>query len=122
MSTCFIRFGLKSKEAAEDRQLPEMPLHFKNCRGELLRYNLRKLGELTFHLARAGRTEDLVSHCLFNYDWVYAKVTLMLTLTTSFTSFTSFTSLSSCVRPPWPPSWQTTQTLSDSAAQPRSNK
>ena len=78
MPTCFVRFGLKSKEAAEDRQLPEMPLHFKNCRGELLRYNLRKLGELTFHLARAGRTEDLVSHCLFNYDWVYAKVTLML--------------------------------------------
>ena len=92
-----------------------MPLVFPSSEENVKRFNLRKLGELTFHLARAGRTEDLVSHCLFNYDWVYAKVTL-------FTSFTSFTSLSSCVRPPLPPSWQTTQTLSDSAAQPRSNK
>ena len=69
-----IRFGLKSKEAAEDRQLPEQPLHFLTKTGELLRYNLRKLGELTYHLARAGRTQDLLTHCLFNYHWLYAKV------------------------------------------------
>ena len=42
--------------------------------GDGARYNLRKLGELTYHLARAARTEDLFSHCLFNYDWMYAKV------------------------------------------------
>ena len=67
------RFGLKSKEAAEDRQVPEMPLVF-GAGAEGARYNLRKLGELTYHLARAARTEDLFSHCLFNYDWMYAKV------------------------------------------------
>ena len=69
-----LRFGLKSKEAAEDRQLPEQPLHFLTNTGELVRYNLRKLGELPYHLARAGRTQDLLTHCLFNYDWLYAKV------------------------------------------------
>ena len=63
-----------TKEAAEDRQLPDQPLHFLTNTGELLRYNLRKLGELTFHLARAGRIQDLLTHCLFNYDWLYAKV------------------------------------------------
>ena len=68
-----LRFGLKSKEAAEDRQVPEMPLVF-GAGAEGARYNLRKLGELTYHLARAARTEDLFSHCLFNYDWMYAKV------------------------------------------------
>ena len=56
--------------------MPEMPLLFgTGAEGaEGARYNLRKLGELTYHLARAARTEDLFSHCLFNYDWMYAKV------------------------------------------------
>ena len=54
--------------------MPEQPLHFLTKTGELLRYNLRKLGELTYHLARAGRTQDLLTHCLFNYHWLYAKV------------------------------------------------
>ena len=68
------RFGLKSKEAAEDRQVPEMPLAFKTSDGKLLRYNLRKLGELTYHLARARRIDDLFKHCLFNFHWIHAKV------------------------------------------------
>ena len=68
------RFGLKSKDAAEDRQVPEMPLSFKNTDGQIFRYNLRKLGELTYHLSRAGRINDLFKHCLFNFDWLYAKV------------------------------------------------
>ena len=68
------RFGLKSKDAAEDRQVPEMPLFFKATNGQILRYNLRKLGELTYHLARAGKKEDLFQKCLFNFDWLHAKV------------------------------------------------
>ena len=51
-----------------------MPLVFGAGAEGAMRYNLRKLGELTYHLARAARTEDLFSHCLFNYDWMYAKV------------------------------------------------
>jgi hypothetical protein len=68
------RFGLKSKEAEADRQVPEMPLAYKSESTGGTRYNLRKLGELTHHLARAGRTEDLCRHCLFNYHWLHAKL------------------------------------------------
>ena len=110
-----IRFGLKSKEAAEDRKLPEMPLHFTQDNGQLLRYNLRKLGELPYHLARAGRTNDLLSHCLFNYDWMYAKVRSAV-----WEDLTR--SMSSCVPSLWPLSWQTTRTLDGSVARLRSNK
>ena len=72
------RFGLKSKEAAEDRQVPDMPLAFRSSTGQLLRYNLRKLGELTYHLARGGQMQDLFTKCLFNYDWMFAKVDPLL--------------------------------------------
>ena len=51
-----------------------MPLVFPSSEKNVKRFNLRKLGELTFHLARAGRPEDLYKHCLFNFDWMYAKV------------------------------------------------
>ena len=72
------RFGLKSKEAAEDRQVPDMPLAFRSSTGQLLRYNLRKLGELTYHLDRGGQMQDLFTKCLFNYDWMFAKVDPLL--------------------------------------------
>ena len=68
------RFGLKSKEAEADRQVPDMPLVFKS-EADKVRYNLRKLGELPHHLARAGRIQDLCRHCLFNYQWLHAKLT-----------------------------------------------
>ena len=69
--------------------MPEMPLVF-GAGAEGARYNLRKLGELTYHLARAARTEDLFSHCLFNYDWMYAKVgTYSVDLTNVHEDFTT---------------------------------
>lgn len=68
------RFGLKSKEAEADRKVPDMPMFFQSENGDKMRYNLRKLGELAHHLARAGRTEDLCKHCLFNYEWLHAKL------------------------------------------------
>ena len=55
-----------------------MPLVFPSSEKNVKRFNLRKLGELTFHLARAGRPEDLYKHCLFNFDWMYAKVRELL--------------------------------------------
>ena len=64
------RFGLKCKEAAEDRAVPEMPLVFPASG----RPNLRKLGELSHQLARADRTTELFTHCLFSYDWLLAKL------------------------------------------------
>ena len=51
-----------------------MPLVFPTSEENVKRFNLRKLGELTHHLVRAGRQEDLHKECLFNFDWMYAKV------------------------------------------------
>ena len=38
------------------------------------RYNLRRFGELPFHLINAGRITDLCEYVLFNYHWLHAKI------------------------------------------------
>ena len=38
------------------------------------RYNLRKFGELPYHLVRCKQYDDLYQHVLFNYQWLYAKM------------------------------------------------
>ena len=68
------RFGLKSKDSEADRQIPAMPLVYFNKMGEISRYNLRKFGELPFHLIRSKNYDDLYSHVLFNYQWLYRKM------------------------------------------------
>ena len=37
-------------------------------------YNLRRFGELPYHLINAGRITDLCEHVLFNYHWLHAKI------------------------------------------------
>ena len=68
------RFGLKSKDSEADRQVPAMPLVFLTKEGNISRYNLRKFGELPYHLVRCGHFDELRANCLFNYQWLYAKV------------------------------------------------
>ena len=68
------RFGLKSKDSEADRQVPAMPLVFLTKDGDISRYNLRKFGELPYHLVRCGNFSDLFAHVLFNYQWLYAKL------------------------------------------------
>ena len=68
------RFGLKSKDSQADRQIPAMPLLFYTQDGKISRYNLRKFGELPYHLVRCGNFSDLFAHVLFNYQWLYAKM------------------------------------------------
>ncbi|XP_068248399.1 NACHT and WD repeat domain-containing protein 2 [Palaemon carinicauda] len=68
------RFNLKSKEGLADRKVPAQPLVFYNKEGKITRYNLRKFGELPFHLIRARRFEDLYKYVLFNYQWLHAKL------------------------------------------------
>ena len=68
------RFGLKSKESEADRQIPAMPLVFYTKDGKISRYNLRKFGELPYHLVRCKQYEDLYHNVLFNYQWLYAKM------------------------------------------------
>ncbi|XP_014210635.1 NACHT and WD repeat domain-containing protein 2 [Copidosoma floridanum] len=68
------RFNLQDKEGVADRKVPEQPLAFYSKEGKLSRYNLRKFGELPFHLVRAHRFKDLFANVLFNYEWLHAKL------------------------------------------------
>ncbi|GAB0097357.1 NACHT domain-containing protein [Sergentomyia squamirostris] len=68
------RFGLTEKEGSADRKVPVQPLVFYNKDGKVSRYNLRKFGELPFHLVRSRRFMDLYENVLFNYDWLHAKL------------------------------------------------
>eukprot|EP00095_Tigriopus_kingsejongensis_P001882 maker-scaffold70_size417918-snap-gene-3.18 protein:Tk01882 transcript:maker-scaffold70_size417918-snap-gene-3.18-mRNA-1 annotation:"leucine-rich repeat and wd repeat-containing protein kiaa1239-like" len=63
-----------SKDSEADRQIPAMPLVFYTKDGKISRYNLRKFGELPYHLVRCKQFEDLYSNVLFNYQWLYAKM------------------------------------------------
>ena len=40
----------------------------------LSRYNLRKFGELPYHLIGSFRIPDLCDHVIFNYHWLHAKI------------------------------------------------
>ncbi|CAL8088657.1 unnamed protein product [Orchesella dallaii] len=68
------RFGLKDRNAAADRKVPMQPLVFVGKDGKISRYNLRKFGELPYHLVRAKRFSDLNESVLFNYQWLHAKI------------------------------------------------
>ncbi|XP_055384364.1 NACHT and WD repeat domain-containing protein 2 isoform X2 [Condylostylus longicornis] len=68
------RFNLTEKEGSADRKVPVQPLVFYNKEGKVTRYNLRKFGELPFHLVRSRRFRDLYENVLFNYDWLHAKL------------------------------------------------
>lgn len=57
-----------------DRKVPDQPLVFYNKEGVVCRFNLRKFGELPFHLVRSNRFPDLYKSVLFNYDWLHAKL------------------------------------------------
>ncbi|KAH1018594.1 hypothetical protein HUJ05_006333 [Dendroctonus ponderosae] len=68
------RFNLTDKEGAADRKVPVQPLVFYSKDGKVSRYNLRKFGELPYHLVRSRRFTDLYENVLFNYEWLHAKL------------------------------------------------
>ncbi|XKL66768.1 hypothetical protein PGB90_010188 [Kerria lacca] len=68
------RFNLTEKEGSADRKVPVQPLVFYSKDGKVTRYNLRKFGELPFHLVRSRRFQDLYTNVLFNYCWLHAKL------------------------------------------------
>ncbi|BES94311.1 NAHypothetical proteinT domain [Nesidiocoris tenuis] len=68
------RFNLTDREGSADRKVPVQPLVFYSKDGKVSRYNLRKFGELPYHLVRSKRFIDLYNHVLFNYQWLHAKL------------------------------------------------
>uniref|UniRef100_A0A0N4ZF20 NACHT domain-containing protein n=1 Tax=Parastrongyloides trichosuri TaxID=131310 RepID=A0A0N4ZF20_PARTI len=68
------RFGVFEKEGLADRKVPLQPNVFYDKEGKIKRYNTRKLNELPYHFLKASRYQDLMSLCLFNFDFLQAKV------------------------------------------------
>lgn len=71
------RFQLEQRTGESDRKLPPQPLKFVDADGRTIRYNLRKLSELPFHLVRSHRFESLYTEVLFNYKFLHAKISSM---------------------------------------------
>lgn len=76
------RLKPRNRQTAALRYVPAQPLIFKSYEKgvvetstEKARYNLRKLNQLPYHLAHAGRHLSLMSQVLFNYEWIHAKLT-----------------------------------------------
>uniref|UniRef100_A0A915AEJ3 WD_REPEATS_REGION domain-containing protein n=2 Tax=Parascaris univalens TaxID=6257 RepID=A0A915AEJ3_PARUN len=67
------RFGVIENEGLADRKVPKQPNIFHSKDGKQIRYNTRKLNELPFHLLRAKRIDELMTLCLFDYEFLYAK-------------------------------------------------
>ena len=70
-------FKLRSKDSSANREVPAQPLAFYNKQGKITRYNLRKFSELPFQLVRCYRYKDLYDHVLFNYRWLFAKMSAL---------------------------------------------
>ncbi len=71
------RFFLESTNGEEDRKCPEQPLYFCDTKGNITRFNLRKLSEMPYHLLRAHRYDELYKEVLFSFSWLHAKLSCM---------------------------------------------
>ncbi|WAQ98657.1 NWD2-like protein [Mya arenaria] len=67
------RLSLKSGDGEEERHVSEQPLMFKQNR-KLSQFNKRKLTELPYHQLKSARTEEFRDKCVFNYEWLWAKL------------------------------------------------
>lgn len=70
-------FHLSDLKGESDRKVPLQPLAFHDADGKITRYNGRKLSELPYHLVRSHQYEELYNTCLFNYNWIHAKLSSM---------------------------------------------
>lgn len=76
-------FNLTTTAGEADRKVPAQPIIFTNPNNAsptsniTVRYNLRKLCELPYQLMNAHREEDIYNHCLFNYNFLHAKLSAL---------------------------------------------
>lgn len=66
--------GVVENEGLADRKVPKQPNIFRSKDSDKIRYNSRKLNELPYHLLRARRWKELFSLCLFNFEFLQAKL------------------------------------------------
>lgn len=67
------RLALASRVGEEDRNVSKQPLMFVERKSETI-FNKRKLSELPYHLVKCSQFEKLSSECIFNYNWLWSKI------------------------------------------------
>lgn len=72
------RFNLTDGKSSAIRYVPEQPLIYETfidrCQRDGVRYNIRKLNELPYHLAKANSTKLLRQQVFFNLHWLHTKL------------------------------------------------
>ena len=70
------RLHIKNKMSSAVRYVPEQPLIFSSFISSEMDtlFNLRKLNQMPYHLAKADRIDELKINVLFNYEWLYTKL------------------------------------------------
>ncbi|XP_064618536.1 NACHT and WD repeat domain-containing protein 2-like [Lineus longissimus] len=68
------KFHLQNRNCSACRYVPEQPVIFITNNGLKKIYNLRKLSQLPYHLAKSYNHALLKSEVYFNHDWIYAKL------------------------------------------------
>lgn len=68
------RLALTTDDGAEDRNVAAHPLVVCQTKKGIM-FNKRKLNELPFHLIKRGNKEELYKTCVFNYNWLWTKIT-----------------------------------------------
>ncbi|XP_076470740.1 NACHT and WD repeat domain-containing protein 2-like [Babylonia areolata] len=71
------RFHLEDTKGEADRKVPQQQHEFLNSEGQVIRYNLRKLSEMPYHLVRSHRFDDFYEQVVFNYEFLHAKLASM---------------------------------------------
>ena len=70
-----VRLALTYENGEEDRRVPEMPLIIPQSAGRSL-FHKRKLTELPYHLIKSQRLKEMKDICVFNYNWMWTKITV----------------------------------------------
>ena len=66
------RLKLTNPDSQAERYVSAQPMVYTD--GKDTRFNVRKLNNLPYHLANAGKMDVLKTECLFNYDWLHTKL------------------------------------------------
>ena len=68
------RISINEKSGSADRKVPAQPLKYKCTKSGKIRYNVRKLRELPYHLYMSDQREKFSKEILCNYQWLHTKL------------------------------------------------
>ena len=68
------RISINENCGSADRKVSSQPLRYKCTKTGKIRYNVRKLRELPYHLYKSNQQDKLSKELLCNYQWLHTKL------------------------------------------------